>query len=134
MLYRYPSLCDEFSARVDDRGDVEAVPVIRTLSHTVTSNDRSGRSVLQVPCLGRVHITLVEYNYLDRVVFPFQELRQLPVSSYRLVVLRFCNITDAGHRSPDALVRDSAAYPPWGDKKTTSLLPVFHFSPHSGEH
>jgi hypothetical protein len=35
MLYRYPSRCDEFSARVDDRSDVEVVPVIGTLSHSL---------------------------------------------------------------------------------------------------
>ena len=72
---------------------------------------------------------LVESNYLDRVMFPFQELRQLLLSTH-LVVVQICTITDADHLSPDALVGRSSTL---AGQTTTSPLSAalpFHLTPY----
>jgi hypothetical protein len=124
MLYRYSSRCDKFSARVDDRTNVEAFPVIGTLSHNLQRSAGTICPSASEELYARVHTTLVEYNYLDRVMFPFQQLRQLPFFTH-LVVLQVCNITDADYLSPDALVGSSSTLA--GQKTTSPLSAVLPF-------
>jgi hypothetical protein len=60
-------------------------------------------------------------------MFPFQELRQLPSSSNgsnHPVVLQVCNITNADHLSPDALVGSSPILAGQNDYKSISSVPL----------
>jgi hypothetical protein len=119
---RYPSQYDKFSARVEDQTNVlEAFPVIGTLSHNFQRSVGTICPSTSEELHARVHTTLVEYNYLDRVMFPFKSCDSF--------VLQVCNITETDHLSPDGLVGGSSTLT---GQKTTSPLTVFHFSPHSG--
>lgn len=76
----------------------------------ITSNDLTGESVLPSPGNFMGGSTPRLQNvYLDGIVFPFPELRQLLLSSNHLVEIRLCNITDAGYFSPHALVSGLSA-------------------------